>query len=200
MNVQSLKVLLIEDSPDDARLIDQMLKLVKPVSFDLVAVDRLEAGRSYLAHHTVDAVLLDLSLPDSQGLETLAGVQSSAPTTAIVVLTGFDDYQLGIEAVNNGAQDCLVKGRVDGKLLSRAIIHSVERARSALALLESESKFRSVIEQSVDGIVLIDEDGIVIEWNRACKAPKVRTIQKWKGQGWFSAAAKAMGVAPPKAA
>ena len=167
MNIQSLKVLLIEDSPDDARLIDQMLKQVRPVSFDLAGVSCLEAGREYLSHNTVDAILLDLSLPDSEGLETLTDVRAAAPRTAIVVLTGFDDYQLGVEAVNIGAQDCLVKGRVDGNLLSRAIVHSVERARSAQALQESEIKFRSVIEQSVDGIVLIDEDGIVVEWNQA---------------------------------
>ena len=167
MNIRTLKVLLIEDDPDDTRLIAQMLKQVKPTSFELTAVDRLGAGRDYLAHNAVDAIVLDLSLPDSQGLDTLMSVRAVAPSSATVVLTGFDDTMLGIEAVNNGAQDCLVKGQVDGELLSRAIFHSVERARSAQALQESEGKFRSVIEQSDDGIVLIDEDGIIVEWNQA---------------------------------
>ncbi len=167
MNIRPLKVLLIEDNADDTRLIERMLKQARPASFDLVAVDRLAAGREYLAHNAVDAILLDLSLPDSLGLDTLAGIQAIAPRTATIVLTGFDDTLLGLEAVNVGAQDCLVKGRVDGEMLSRAILHSVERARGAHALLESERKFRSVIEQSVDGIVLIDEDGLIIEWNQA---------------------------------
>ena len=92
MNIRPLKVLLIEDNSDDTRLIERMLKQARPASFDLVAVDRLAAGREYLAHNAVDAILLDLSLPDSQGLDTLAGIQASAPRTATIVLTGFDDY------------------------------------------------------------------------------------------------------------
>jgi DNA-binding NarL/FixJ family response regulator len=116
-----IKVLLVEDNPGDSRLIREMLAEARGVTFDLEYADRLQVGLEYLGERKIEAVLLDLGLPDSQGLETLSKTYAQAPEVPIVVLTGLNDELLGVEAVNRGAQDYLVKGQVDPNLLVRAI-------------------------------------------------------------------------------
>ncbi len=122
-------VLLVEDNPGDARLIWEMLAEAKGTRFDLQYASRLSAGLERLAAGGIDVVLLDLSLPDSQGLDTFARVQAQAPQVPVIVLTGLDDETLAIKAVREGAQDYLVKGQVDSHLLARAIRYALERAR-----------------------------------------------------------------------
>ena len=124
------KVLLVEDSPGDARLIWEMLAEVKGAQIDLKYADRLSAGLERLAAGGIDVVLLDLSLPDSGGLDTFTKVHAQAPQVPIIVLTGLDDESLAVEAVRGGAQDYLVKGQVDGNLLMRAIRYAIERHRA----------------------------------------------------------------------
>ncbi len=122
-------VLLIEDNPGDARLIREML-LEEPASpFHLDCADRLTRGLESLAKGDVALVLLDLSLPDSQGLETFAKVYAHSPKIPIIVLTGNDDEALALSAVKSGAQDYLVKGKTDKQLLVRAMQYSIERKR-----------------------------------------------------------------------
>ena len=122
-------LLLIEDNPEDAGLIREMLG-----EYRLTCVDRLSEGLERLDAGGVDVVLLDLSLPDSQGVETFVRARDLAPGVPIVVLTGMDDGDLALEAVRKGAQDYLVKGRVDGNMLVRAINHAVERHRMFVEL------------------------------------------------------------------
>ena len=123
------KVLLVEDNPGDVRLIGEMLAEVKGARFELQYAGRLSTGLERLAAGGIDVVLLDLSLPDSQGLDTFARVQAQAPQVPVIVLTGLDDEALAIKAVREGAQDYLVKGQVDSHLLGRAIRYALERAR-----------------------------------------------------------------------
>ena len=120
-------ILLIEDNPGDARLILEMVRDARDTSIRLERVDRLEPGLSRLDTGDVEAVLLDLSLPDSSGIETLRQVQSRSSSVPIVVLTGLDDEALGLEAIREGAQDYLVKGQVDSHLLVRALHYAIER-------------------------------------------------------------------------
>lgn len=122
-----LKVLLIEDNPGDARLIVESLAEARGMTFELEQAGRLLTGLERLAKGDIDAVLLDLSLPDSQGLDTLAQVQAQALGVPIIVSTGLDDESVAIEAVRQGAQDYLVKGRLDSDLLARSIRYAVER-------------------------------------------------------------------------
>lgn len=136
------KVLLIEDNPGDTRLIRQMLAKVRTASFDLKWADRLSTGLEQLATGGIDVVLLDLSLPDSQELNTFTKVHVKAPTVPIIVLTGLDDETVGVRTMREGAQDYLIKGRVDSNLLVRSIRYAIERQR-----LMEEVRSQSIIDE-----------------------------------------------------
>ncbi len=127
MSDNPINVLLIEDNKGDARLIQEILSEATWRLFEIEVAERLSKGLEALSSATFDVVLLDLSLPDSSGLDTLAGIQTDSPQTPVVVLTGHDDDILAIEAVRRGAQDFLVKGHINADLLSRSIRYSIER-------------------------------------------------------------------------
>ena len=124
-----IHALLIEDNPGDARLILEMLREAGagPASVALSRADRLAGGLERLANRDVDLVLLDLSLPDSSGLETFEAVHSAAPDVPVVVLSGLDDEALALRAVHDGAQDYLVKGQVEGGTILRSMRYAIER-------------------------------------------------------------------------
>ena len=125
-----VKVLLVEDNPGDARLIQEMLSEADGARFDVSCADRLSTGLELLAAEKVDVVLLDLGLPDSTGLESFTHVYEHTPEIPIVVLTGLDDEALAVKAVREGAQDYLVKGHVDCGILERAIRYALERKQA----------------------------------------------------------------------
>ncbi len=130
-NSSPILLLLIEDNPGDARLVrEHLLDAAGSQRIDVVEAATLTTGTAYMADGTAPhIVLLDLSLPDSFGLETLARWLSVAPTLPVIVLTGSDDEALAVQAVREGAQDYLVKGRIDGGLLVQAIRYAIERKR-----------------------------------------------------------------------
>ena len=120
------RVLMIEDNIEFATIVGQLLGELE-VEFQIESAGQLGEGISSLAGGDVDVVLLDLSLPDSKGLQTLAAVRACAPHLPIVVLTGADDEQLAIEALQRGAQDYLVKTEINSRILSRGIRYAIER-------------------------------------------------------------------------
>ena len=129
--IPPIRVLLVEDNAGDARLVREHLRDADgALPFTLDSFPTLTAAAASLAGSRPDIVLLDLSLPDSFGLETLARWQLTAPELPVVVLTGSDDEALAVAAVREGAQDYLVKGRIDGPLLAQAIRYAVERKRA----------------------------------------------------------------------
>ena len=134
MSGGSGRVLLIEDNRAQARLIREQLSDVKAGSFEMDLADRLSEGLSQLENGDFAGVLLDLSLPDSQGPETLNAVRAKAPDVAVVVLTGLNDEALGAEAVKRGAQDYLVKDAADGELIARSLSYAIGRQRLATEL------------------------------------------------------------------
>jgi MinD-like ATPase involved in chromosome partitioning or flagellar assembly/CheY-like chemotaxis protein len=136
-------VLLIEDNPGDARLIREMLAEVRGGTFNLEHTNRLSTGLSRLGEGGIDVVLLDLSLPDSQGLETFARVHAQAPEVPIIALTGLDDEELAVKAVREGAQDYLVKGQVDSSLLVRSMRYAIERHRAQAEQLHKAQRIRA---------------------------------------------------------
>jgi len=127
-------VLLIEDNPGDARLIEEMIREDPQAPFQLRCAERLSIGLEHLANGETGLVLLDLSLPDSMGLETFSRVYAHSPTVPIIVLTGNDDQNVALSAVKGGAQDYLVKGRLDRELLLRSMHYSIERKRYQVQL------------------------------------------------------------------
>lgn len=152
---------MIEDNPGDARLIHEMLREEKFEVDEIVRVDRLSKGLACLATRDVDAVLLDLNLPDSQGLDTFEKIHSEARQVPIVILTGLKDDAYGVEAVRRGAQDYLSKGKLDGPLLVRAITYAVERKK----LDEAVQRQAALIDLSPDAIIVKKPDGTVTFWS-----------------------------------
>jgi MinD-like ATPase involved in chromosome partitioning or flagellar assembly/CheY-like chemotaxis protein len=129
MEHKLINVLLIEDNPGDTRLIRELFKEAKGAPAGLVCTDRLSSGLELLEKGGVDVVLLDLSLPDSKGLETFSKVHTLAQALPVIVLTGFDDEELALEAVKDGAQDYMSKGTVTSQSLMRSVRFAVERSR-----------------------------------------------------------------------
>ena len=122
-----IRVLLVEDNPGDARLIDEMLREVDGRRFELERVDRLTGAFERLSRSQVDVTLLDLGLPDSQGLATFERLHREAPGEPVVIISGLDDEEMALAAVRAGAQDYLVKGQIEGPLLARVIRHAIGR-------------------------------------------------------------------------
>lgn len=124
-----IRVLLVEDNPADRRWVREMLADDTTSEFDLLHASTVRAAVDHLAAHgnSVDAVLLDLSLPDETGLNTLQRVLTAAHTAVVIVMTGQGDEQIGLAAMQAGAQDYLVKGQVDGRTLRRALRFALER-------------------------------------------------------------------------
>ena len=135
MSSELIKVLLVEDNLGDARLLYEGLEEALPRQFQMTHVRRLSEALEYLWEETCDVVLLDLGLPDSHGIDTLVVTRAQAPGVPIVVLTGFQDEALAVEALKGGAQDYLVKGQVDSKLLGRSLRYAIVRKATEEALL-----------------------------------------------------------------
>jgi two-component system, cell cycle sensor histidine kinase and response regulator CckA len=161
MNLDGIRVLIVEDNPGDARLFKELVRDAGVGHWQLVHVDRLSAALERLRLQPFDVMLLDLSLPDADGLETLIRAHAEAPKVPIVVLTGLDDQALAVRAVRAGAQDYLVKGRMDGDLLVRSIRYASERGRTIEALERREEHYRSLIEYSMDLISILNLDGTI---------------------------------------
>jgi len=130
MGDSTIRVLLIEDNPGDGRLIEEFLADAHSVHFDLVRADRLSAGLTRLERGEIDIVLLDLILPDSRGLETFRQVRDRAAGVPVVILSGVEDDELAMRAVQEGAQDYLVKGSVKAHSLVRVLRYTFERHRA----------------------------------------------------------------------
>jgi signal transduction histidine kinase len=150
MSSDPIKVLLVEDNLGDARLLYEGLEEALPHQFQMVHVRRLSEALEYLWEETCNVVLLDLGLPDSHGIDTLVVTRAQAPGVPIVVLTGFQDEALAVEALKGGAQDYLVKGQVDSNLLGRSLRYAIVRKaadevllRQGVALARAEELQRS---------------------------------------------------------
>jgi two-component system, cell cycle sensor histidine kinase and response regulator CckA len=161
-----LRVLLVEDNAVDAKFITGLLR-VPSTTLQCIHVTRLADALGSLERDHPDVVLLDLNLEDSTGYETFSQVRLAACGEAILVLSGSDDEELAIKTVREGAQDYLVKGTFDGRLLLRSIRYAIERKRSEEALRHSEATVRAIFENSLDGIVIFEHDGICLEANAA---------------------------------
>ena len=180
-----MHVLLIEDNEDDAELIREALSEHSSHSFTLNWAGTLEAGFVKLAQNQVDAILVDLSLPDSQGLETLDRVRAQAHEAPVIVLTGLDDDGVAEESLLRGAQDYLVKGRLTGDALRRAIRYAMGRHRVEQALRKSEERFQLTCLATRDAIWDWDITSGVVWWNDAYETVYGYGRQ-YLGKGWLA--------------
>jgi signal transduction histidine kinase len=166
---QTINVLLIEDNPGDMRLIQQMLSDLAQGStatrYALTWRDRLAAGLQWVAANPVDIVLLDLSLPDSQGMATVQRMQAAAPAVPLIVLTGLDDETFAVLSLQAGIQDYLVKGRVDEHLLGRTIRYALERQQ----MTETLRQLNHALEERVRERT-VQLERAVVELERASQA------------------------------
>lgn len=136
MTADAIALLLIEDDDADALLLQKFLALSGKARFDVTRAERLAHGLEALAMNAYDIVMMDLGLPDSQGLASFLAVLEKSPHLPIILLTGNDDDETATLAVQKGAQDYLVKGQVTGGLITRSIRYAIER-KKLLTQLES---------------------------------------------------------------
>ncbi|MBK5275168.1 MAG: PAS domain S-box protein [Desulfuromonadales bacterium] len=178
---RNLRILLIEDNPGDADLIKEMLNEAD-VQFELKCAERLSAGVEQIKAESFDVILLDLGLPDSQGLGTLMSLNEIKLEAPVIVLTGLADEDLGTRAVKEGAQDYLFKGQIDKNMLVRSINYSIERKRAQDELAAERTMLRTLIDTIPDLIWLKDCDGVFLasnpEFERFFGAPESDIIGK----------------------
>lgn len=165
MDLPLIKVLLIEDNPGDARLLQELLVEVRSTRFKLTQVERLSQGLQQLQAQSFDVILLDLSLPDAQGLKTFIHLHQRDRNTPIVVITGLNDETLASQAVQSGAQDYLVKDQVTGDVLVRSVRYAIERKRAEQKIREQAA----LLDIATDAILVQDLAGRILFWNKGAE-------------------------------
>jgi two-component system cell cycle sensor histidine kinase/response regulator CckA len=150
--METVRLLVLEDNPVDALCLREALDEVKGTKFAITHVETLREAKELLGNGDFHTVVLDLGLPDSQGIETFLEVKNSTVDVPIVVVSGLDDENLAIEAVRQGAQDYLLKDKWDGYFLSRSISFAIERKQTEKALREARERFGRVVADVASGV------------------------------------------------
>lgn len=164
----NIRVLIVEDEPMVADMINQLLCGYRPFDFTCSTVETLAEGLALLKKTKCDVLLLDLGLPDSSGLETAAAVRREFPDVPIIVLTGLADEETALEAMRMDVQDYLLKGQITADLLARSVRYSLERKRSFDALRESEAKYRGLFDTMTEAFdrceIIVDAEGRPVDF------------------------------------
>jgi PAS domain S-box-containing protein len=174
MNEKTINILLIEDNPDDAELIKRRLLRSSNTKFTVNVVKSLRDGMEHLGCNNPDLIIADLGLPDSHGLDTVRKILGEAPQVPLVVLSGFDDEAIAIQAVQSGAQDYLVKGQMEGANIERALFYAIERACLQRELEQHnrnictiQANLLKILEKNADAIIVVSEDRRILFTNPA---------------------------------
>jgi signal transduction histidine kinase/DNA-binding response OmpR family regulator len=186
---RNIHLLLVEDNPADAKLIEIMLREADSRAYKLHNVTTFRDGMEYVAKNRVDVLLLDLSLPDSFGIETVKNANEIAPKVPIIVLTGRDDEDFALEVVKAGAQDYLIKGSIESSLLSRAIRYAMQRKEMEVVLKEtnqrieeSEERLDIIISTNTSGVLVLSKDNSIKFANPAAERMMGQPQQTLTGQ------------------
>lgn len=161
MNNNAINILCIEDDPDDIAFLKRAIEGSRKNQTRLTCTGCLRDGLTFLDKEIFDLVLLDLNLPDSQGLETLRTLYRHTNLVPIIIISGSSDETLEIEAIKQGAQDYLIKGKTEGSIIARIITYTIERFRTVQELHASEAQTKTIIENSTDGIIIVDKSGMI---------------------------------------
>ncbi len=154
-----VRVLLIEDNPGDAVLLREMLKEPESPQIHLTHADCMKNAEEHLAKEGFDAILLDMGLPDCSGLQAIRKTLEVAPRTPLVVLTGLNDESVAVQALQNGAQDYLIKGDIEAQGVRRALRYAIERKLLELALLAEKQAAQQFFNLSADLLCVVGFDG-----------------------------------------
>src|SRR5262245_4882073 len=159
--------LLIDANREDEQLFQEELSLIRDTPYALEVVRTLADGLARIRQGRIDVILVDLNLPDSLGLTTFLRLQPKAGLLPIIVLVGQVDEDLGVEAVERGALDYLIKQQIVSTLLSKALRYATERTHTLLALKASEARYRELYENVVEGVFQSTPDGKFMAANPA---------------------------------
>jgi PAS domain S-box-containing protein len=163
---EALRILIVEDDIVDRKLLERLLSKSSLLVSEVKSEAYLDAALQLLTENSFDIVLLDLGLPDSNGIESITKVQSIAPHIPIIVMSGLDDQDTAILAVQKGVQDYLIKGQVDSNLLMRSISYAIERKKTERELQSAEQRYRTIFENSAVAIMMVDGQERLISWNK----------------------------------
>jgi DNA-binding NtrC family response regulator len=176
-----MQVLVVEDSPTQAAELEAMLQ---EAGFEVHRAERLQDAVEYLSTQGAEVVLLDLGLPDGSGLPVVRRVRDAAADVPIVVLTGLEDEETALKAVQEGAQDYLFKGQVDAHLVVRSIRYALERKRAEKALRESYQDLLSILNRLRTGTIMTDPLGRLTFVSKACEPFIDKAGSAVLGQQW----------------
>jgi PAS domain S-box-containing protein len=159
-------VVIIEDSPSDQTMIRAMLANGNSRASTSMCANSLAEGLRLIDREHPSCVLLDLGLPDSDGLATVDAVVEHVPAMPVVILTGYDDDYAGQQAVAHGAQDYLVKGKIDAQLLLRTVRYATERKAAGLTVRLLDSRVHALLDVALDALIGCSPQGVITFWNR----------------------------------
>lgn len=194
MGEKQIHLLLVEDNEADAFLTRRMLEKASngKLRFYIEQSGSISEALAYLSSHNPDAVLLDLELPDSKGLETLEKIQNAASHLPVVVLTGLSDEELGIRAVQKGAQDYLVKGQGNSNILC-SLRYAIERHLLVAQVNDLNERINDIISNIGDGFFTLNNSMIITLFNKAAEKLLGRQSKEVIGRHLFEAFPEAQG-------
>ena len=173
---------LVEDNPGDARLLREMFEEYSPNRVDLIHFECLRDAEEFLALHTVDLILLDLGLPDAQGLDAVRRTHAISPHIPLVILSGMDDESMAIQAMQVGAQDYLIKGQIESRELLRALRYAIERKLIEETLFAEKERAQVTLDSIGDAVICTDLDGKITFLNKVAETLTGLSLAEAAGQ------------------